>query len=290
MKATLHYKGNQYTLERSKQPQQSSNIIFNEARRITNLKSERIRITYIYENQKIVLNEGTNIPDSVSEFFVKDLGPQFGYRALFIIEYFFPFIIMPVLYLTMNGLSKINAYSLTILLMWTIHFGKRLYETLFVHIFSHATVPISAPIKNCVYYWGFALAISISILRNAESKNSSLCVWHYLFVICFTIFEICNLYCHQTLRALRVNKQGQVTKGHQVPYGIFFDKIACPNYTFEILSWISFSLFARIILPFIFTCVGAIQMYIWAVKKRSMLIKLNPECAKRGTITPFKFL
>lgn len=39
---------------------------------------------------------------------------------------------------------------------WTIHYAKRLLETIFVHRFSHATMPIRNLFKNCIYYWGFA--------------------------------------------------------------------------------------------------------------------------------------
>lgn len=42
---------------------------------------------------------------------------------------------------------------------WTLHYVKRLYETVFVHRFSHSTMPIMNLFKNCSYYWGFAFYI-----------------------------------------------------------------------------------------------------------------------------------
>lgn len=35
----------------------------------------------------------------------------------------------------------------------TLHFAKREYETLFVHRFSHATMPLQNLFKNCGHYW-----------------------------------------------------------------------------------------------------------------------------------------
>lgn len=42
---------------------------------------------------------------------------------------------------------------------WTLHYAKRLFETFFVHKFSHGTMPLTNLFKNCTYYWGFALFV-----------------------------------------------------------------------------------------------------------------------------------
>jgi very-long-chain enoyl-CoA reductase len=45
----------------------------------------------------------------------------------------------------------------------TAHYAKRILETIFVHHFSHATMPLSNLFKNCTYYWCFAALMSYFI-------------------------------------------------------------------------------------------------------------------------------
>jgi very-long-chain enoyl-CoA reductase len=93
---------------------------------------------------------------SGSELQVKDLGPQISWKTVFVVEYAGPLLIHPVFYylprlfygkdVVHSDLQKL-AFA-----MVEIHFAKRILETLFVHRFSHGTMPLFNIFKNSAHY------------------------------------------------------------------------------------------------------------------------------------------
>lgn len=102
--------------------------------------------------------------------FFKDLGPQVGWSTVFLAEYAGPLFTYLLFYprpaLIYGSTSATVGTDITVhvaMVCWTFHYAKRILETLFVHRFSHATMPLRNLFKNCSYYWGFAAFVSYFI-------------------------------------------------------------------------------------------------------------------------------
>ena len=95
------------------------------------------------------------------EVALKDLGPQIGYATVYVAEYLGPMLIYPLfclpslqpyLYGTPSPFSLGLAQKLA-LVYWTLHYAKRIAETLLVHRFSKPTMPLFNLFRNCTYYF-----------------------------------------------------------------------------------------------------------------------------------------
>lgn len=196
----------------------------------------------------------------------KDLGPQILWKTVFIVEYLGPLLLYPMFYmqpsLIYGELPEPNAWAkeiqLSALIAWTFHYAKRELETLFIHRFSHATMPITNIFKNSIYYWGFAAFVAYFVNHPLYTPPPEDLV--YTGMVLFYFMEIGNLSSHWTLRMLRPPG----TKVRRIPRGGLFEFVSCPNYTYEILSWLGFNLMTRTVAGILFMTAGAIQMVIWA--------------------------
>ncbi|CAH1757780.1 4918_t:CDS:2 [Entrophospora sp. SA101] len=71
-------------------------------------------------------------------------------------------------------------------------------------------------------------------------------------------------------------------------YGYGFDFVTCPNYFFEVLAWTSVSILKNSFAAYLFTFVGFIQMYFWAIKKhKSCHIEFRNYPKNRKAMIPF---
>ncbi|CAK4078476.1 unnamed protein product [Aphanomyces euteiches] len=223
----------------------------------------------------------------------KDLGPQIGYRTVFLLEYLGPMVFV-LLYATRPAfLYGEKAASLPFdktayigVIAWTLHFLKRELETFFVHRFSRPTMPLFNLFKNCVYYWSFGLIIGYPLCHpqyRAPKSETQIAVG----IAIMAISEVLNFAVHMQFRLMRT-KEG--SNERNIPKGPLFLFVSCPNYTFEVLGWIGFSIFTQIAFGYVFTVVGFLQMAQWALQKHKGYYKtFGDEYKKlhRKAIVPF---
>eukprot|EP00064_Thunnus_orientalis_P013713 superscaffoldBa00002278_g13753 len=137
----------------------------------------------------------------------------------------------------------------------TFHYMKRLIETIFVHRFAHGTMPLRTIVRL------IKARLSLFTAYGELQVNYAL----VLFVIC----ELGNFSIHLTLNNLR----GEGSRGRKFPmptknpFTWLFLFVSCPNYTYEVGAWVSFSIMTQCLPVALYTLLGFIQMTIWAKGK-----------------------
>ncbi|EJW77552.1 hypothetical protein WUBG_11540, partial [Wuchereria bancrofti] len=218
---------------------------------------------------------------------------------VFLLEYIGPLVIYPIFYLRPSEIYGPDAsrYPMSYgvkfaLVCWTFHYAKRLLETLFVHRFSNATMPLRNIFKNCGYYWVFAAFVSYFINHPLYTLPYFGFVQVATGLIGFIICEFGNLSVHLLLRNLRPlgTKVRKIPMPDINPMTLMFHFVSCPNYTYEVGSWLWFSYMTQSLPALIFTFAGFLQMAIWAKDKHRNYRREFPNYPKhRRAMIPFVF-
>ncbi|CAH8860819.1 unnamed protein product [Trichobilharzia szidati] len=253
----------------------------------------------INDNKRLCDLTNTDTSECLN-LYVKDLGPQIGWRTVFLFEYAGPLVIYTIIWCLRQPFFKnallppisSDAYLRKVALAcWCLHYTKRLLETVFIHRFSHATMALHKLFLNCAYYWGFGLFVGYFTNHHLYTPPT---FGHTQIVIGFLLFAIGewgNFCCHLTLKRLR--PAGSTVR--KIPYpmpGWFFTRmfnlVACPNYTYEILSWIGFTIMTQTLPALIFTIAGFSPMSVWAIGKLKAYRREFPDFPKnRKALIPF---
>jgi very-long-chain enoyl-CoA reductase len=208
-----------------------------------------------------------------STIYVKDLGLQVSWRTVFIVEYLGPLLIHPLIYTLRPSLypsapaEPSELQSVTCVLI-VLHFLKREAETIFVHRFSSATMPVRNMFRNSAYYWvlnGANIAVWIYRPGGRTAAPTNLPILLAGLAL-YTVGELWNLYTHLVLRSLR--STGGSERG--IPKGLGFGLVTCPNYMTEMISWIGVWLVSGLSWSvLLFVVVSGGQMMIWGKKKEA---------------------
>ncbi|KAK6103804.1 3-oxo-5-alpha-steroid 4-dehydrogenase family protein [Brugia pahangi] len=238
-----------------------------------------------------------NLPSKGAHLYIRVLGPQIGWKTVFLLEYIGPLVIYPIFYLRPTEIYGPDAsrypmsYGVKLALVcWSFHYAKRLLETLFVHRFSNATMPLRNIFKNCGYYWAFTAFVSYFINHPLYTLPYFGFVQVATGLIGFIICEFGNLSVHLLLRNLRPSgtKVRKIPIPDINPMTLMFHFVSCPNYTYEVGSWLWFSYMTQSLPALIFTFAGFLQMAIWAKDKHRNYRREFPNYPKhRRAMIPF---
>lgn len=266
----------------------------------------------LYPDRQMLKADATGKPlkdeDAVSKLtgdatsfklYFKDLGPQVGWATVFLTEYAGPLFIYLIFYMRptfiYSGFSRFQLakYDRAVHIAcacWTFHYAKRLLETVFVHRFSHATMPIKNIFKNSIYYWGFAAFVAYYTNHPLYTPAKFGDLQVYLGLAGFIFNEIGNFSIHMALRDLRPagSKERKIPYSTSNPFTFLFNFVSCPNYTYEIYSWISFTILTQTLGAALFTIAGGLQMTQWALgKHRNYRKEFEKYPRGRKAIIPF---
>jgi len=226
--------------------------------------------------------------------YFKDRGRQIGWTTVFLCEYAGPLLVYmwfytrPWLAYGEEAVTQPMARVVHIAAAcWSFHYGKRLLETIFVHRFSNATMPVFNLFKNCGYYWGFAGYIAYHV--NHPLYTAPCDTQMYAALAFFGLCELGNFSVHVALRNLRPagSKERKIPYPTSNPFTGLFSLVSCPNYTYEVGSWIAFSVMTQCLPAGIFTLAGAYQMTMWALGKHRNYKKEFKDYPRRKAIIPF---
>ncbi|KAF5289608.1 hypothetical protein FQR65_LT11799 [Abscondita terminalis] len=223
-----------------------------------------------------------------AKIYVKDLGPQISWRFVFLCEYLGPlvvyliFVARPwIFYGTPKEVEFTNTAKIAAL-CWSAHYAKRLLETIFVHRFSHATMPILNLFKNCSYYWGFTAYVAYHV--NHPLFTTPNCIQTAIGLVIFTLSEIGNLSTHLLFRNLR--PPGTNVRKIPSPDGNVFNRlfnyVSCPNYTYEIAAWFGFSIMTSCLPAESFRRVQTIRLNSYDATRKNLKINSNTKVICQG--------
>lgn len=228
--------------------------------------------------------------------YFKDLGPQVSWTTVFLTEYSGPlaayliFYARPALiYGAAASRPRADVVNLAAA-CFSFHYAKRLLETVFVHRFSNATMPIMNIFKNSTYYWGFAAIISYFVNHPLYTPPSYGDTQIYGALAVFILGELGNFSIHMAFRSLRPagTKERRIPVPTSNPLTALFSLVSCPNYTYEVIAWIGFSAMTQCLPALIFTTVGFYQMSVWALgKHRNYKKEFKDYPRGRKSIVPF---
>uniref|UniRef100_A0A452TXC1 Trans-2,3-enoyl-CoA reductase-like n=1 Tax=Ursus maritimus TaxID=29073 RepID=A0A452TXC1_URSMA len=234
---------------------------------------------------------------SIVTLYFTDLGQQVSWTTVFLVEYTGPLLIYLLFYLRIPYIYDIKESSRRLrhpvvhlaCFCHCIHYIRYLLETLFVHKVSAGHTPLKNLLKGCAFYWGFTSWIAYYINHPRYTPpsfgNRQVTVSAINFLICEAGNHFINvILAHPNHTGINAC----FPSPNYNPFTWMFFLVSCPNYTYEIGSWISFTVMTQTLPVGIFTLLMSIQMSLWARKKHKIYLKkFNSYMHRKSAMIPF---
>ncbi|XP_068961411.1 trans-2,3-enoyl-CoA reductase-like isoform X5 [Petaurus breviceps papuanus] len=195
---------------------------------------------------------------SIVTLYFTDLGQQVSWTTVFLAEYTGPLLIYLIFYMRLTYIYDAKESSRRLrhpvvhlaCFCHCLHYVRHLLETVFVHKLSGEHTPLKNLIKIC------------------EAGN------HFINVVLAHPNHTGNNACFPSPT--------------YNPFTWLFMLVSCPNYTYEIGSWISFTVMTQTLPVGIFTLLMSIQMSLWAQKKHKVYLKkFDSYVYRKSAVIPF---
>ncbi|XP_055153445.1 trans-2,3-enoyl-CoA reductase-like isoform X3 [Symphalangus syndactylus] len=248
---------------------------------------------------------------SIVTLYATDLGQQVSWTTVFLAEYTGPLLIYLLFYLRIPCIydGKQSARRLRhpvvhlACFCHCIHYIRYLLETLFVHKVSAGHTPLKNLIMSCAFYWGFTSWIAYYINHplytppSFGNRQITVSAINFLAEVYHTenvenVLQICEAGNHfinvMLSHPSHTGSNACFPSPNYNPFTWMFFLVSCPNYTYEIGSWISFTVMTQTLPVGIFTLLMSIQMSLWAQKKHKIYLrKFNPCIHRKSAMIPF---
>ncbi|XP_014669285.1 PREDICTED: polyprenol reductase-like [Priapulus caudatus] len=143
--------------------------------------------------------------------------------------------------------ARVDALSAGLgMTMLFVHVARRLYECLFVSVYSQSTMSWLTYIIGCAYYLGLAPAL-LSLAEGFPYVDTPIRLqFHWWQPVGIALFLWANWHhhtAHVILARLRKDSKGRVkTLIHCIPSGDWFDLVSCPHFLAEILIYLALAM------------------------------------------------
>jgi len=191
------------------------------------------------------------------------------------------------------------ASLLLLLVVYQLHFMRRLWECCRVHSFSASSRQhVLVLLFGALFYVALILSPVLDQLQRVDTRATQsarrYAVSSAAAVLLFVAGSLWQHRCHVTLAELRsVGSLHTATPKatYSVPRGAGFSSLLCPHYTAELLIYISFALMRPCVLQWLALLWTAVNLSTTAFKTRHWYASQWPygEWRNRWTIVPYIF-